>query len=161
MTGMICLLILPLSISSQDTKRKSRPSHCKIKQKKSARSIKGKKKMNQQKSKEVALGSWGGSGIELIIEKGSAGIRYDCAEAEIDSKIMISEQGNFSVEGVYIRRTPGPIRVGKSPQRQPAIFEGKVSGNTMTLSVTLTESKEKIGEFTLKKDSNGVIRRCL
>lgn len=161
MTGMICLLILPLSISSQDTKRKSRTSHCKIKQKKSVRLIKGKKKMNQQKSKEIAPGSWGGRGIELIIENDSARIQYDCAEAEIDSKIMISEQGNFEVDGVYIRQSPGPIRVGKSPQRQPAIFEGKVSENTMTLSVTLTENKEKIGEFTLKKGDNAVIRRCL
>lgn len=117
--------------------------------------------MNQQKSKEIAPGSWGGRGIELIVENGSARIRYDCAEAEIDSKILMSEQGNFSVDGVYIRRTPGPIRVGNPPQRQPAIFEGKVSGNTMNLSVTITDSKEKIGEFTLKKGDNAVIRRCL
>lgn len=122
---------------------------------------KNKRNMNQQKTKELSSGNWGGQGVGLVIEENGANIQFDCAEAEIKEKISINEKGVFSVDGEYIRNGPGPIRLNMPSRRQPAHFDGKISGDEMTLTVTLTKSKDKIGEFKLKLGQTPIIHRCL
>ncbi len=165
-SGLICLVMIGIlgflmPVYSQNSVNCKQPRVSVSKKNKSANLAKSKKKMIQKKTVEVAPGNWGGRGIGLTIEKNSARIEYDCAEAEINRKIMIDENGNFSVEGDYIRHSFGPVRADMPPERQPARFEGKISDQTMTLTVSLTGSKEKIGEFTLKLDQTARIRRCL
>jgi hypothetical protein len=125
--------------------------------------VKGKsrQKLNQSKLVSVPPGSWGATGIGLVIEEDNVKIEYDCAEGEIKQKFTIDEQGNFSMNGVYIRRYPGALRVNLPLKRQPAIYEGKISGNTMTLKVTLTETNERLEEIVLERDKIPGIRRCL
>ena len=119
------------------------------------------KTMNQTGKKIVAPGNWGGAGINLTVEKDGAKIEYDCAEAEIGEKLATDKRGNFNVEGSYLRHYPGAIRTKLLPKSQPAKFEGKISGETMMLKVTLTESGEEIGNYTLERGKTAKIHRCL
>lgn len=123
--------------------------------------IQAKNSMNQSKKKAVAPGNWGGTGIDLTVKKEGVTIQFDCAEAEIGEKLMIDKKGNFSVEGTYLRRTPGPIRLKFKPKKQPAKFVGKITDKKMTLKITLTESDEEIGDYTLERDKVAKLHRCL
>ena len=118
------------------------------------------KKMVQTKKTKVAPGKWGAAGIGLSVEETAVTIEFDCATAEIARNLMIDKTGNFSTEGIYIRRSPGALRVKFPPKRAPARFEGKISGKTMTMKITLTETGEKIGDFTLQRGKTPTIRRC-
>lgn len=118
------------------------------------------KKMVQTKKTKVAPGKWGGTGIGLNVEETVVTLEFDCATAEIPSNLMIDKTGNFSTDGVYIRRTPGALRIKFPPKRVPARFEGKISGKTMILKITLSETGEKIGDYTLQRGKTSTIRRC-
>ncbi len=116
--------------------------------------------MFQTKKTKVAPGSWGGSGVGLNIEAASVALEFDCAAAEIPDSLMIDKAGKFSTNGVYIRRSPGALRTKFPPKRAAARFEGKISGKTMTLRITLTETNEKIGDYTLERGKSPTIRKC-
>lgn len=122
---------------------------------------KSRQKLNRSKLVSAPPGSWGAAGIGLIIEEDSVKIEYDCAAGEIKQKFTIDDQGIFSMKGVYIRRYPGALRVKLPPKRQPAIYEGKISGNKMTLKVILIETNEMLEEVVLERDKISGVRRCL
>ncbi len=108
----------------------------------------------------VAAGSWGATGINLSIGAGSSQIQFDCADAEITDVLQIDSQGNFTANGYFVRGTHGPIRIDAAPKQNPATFTGMIAGDSMNLKITLVESGEVIGEYSLGKDAIGRIRRC-
>jgi hypothetical protein len=55
------------------------------------------------------------------------------ATAAADSKPNVST----SIQGFHTRLYPGAIRVDLLPKPQPARYQGKISGETMRLKVTL------------------------
>jgi len=121
---------------------------------------KSKSKVNQSKSISVPPGNWGAKGINLVVEANGAIIEYDCASGEIKQKLTINEQGGFSVSGVYTRRYPGALRVKFPPKPQPAHYEGKISGDKMTLKVTLTETGKTLDEVVLERDKIARLHKC-
>lgn len=121
---------------------------------------KSKSKVNQAKTVSVPPGNCGATGVRLVIDGHGVTIEYDCARGEITQKLLIDEQGGFRVSGVYTRRYPGAVRVKLLPKPQPARFEGKISGNKMTLKVTLTETGETLEEVVLERDKTARLRKC-
>lgn len=117
--------------------------------------------MNNSNLQPVSEGNWGAAGINFVVEGTDVKIEYDCANGEIKSKLMKNENGDFQADGFHTRESFGPVRLDNLPKPQPARYEGKISGDTMTLVVTLTESKEKVGEFTLEHGKTGRLRKCL
>jgi len=105
-------------------------------------------------------GTWGAQGISMEVSDNGAEIGYDCAHGSITEKIVLDAQGHFSVRGLHVKEHPGPIRLGEDQSGQPARYSGTVSGETMSLTVTLSESKETIGTYTLTHGKSGRIRRC-
>lgn len=158
---MVFIAGLQILFLSADIIAQTKTKTTVFKKGKTVRTKKVKQKMFLQKNKELPQGNWGGQGISLKIEENGANLQFDCAEAEIQGKIIINDKGFFSINGEYIRNGPGPIRLNMPSRRQNALFEGKISGNIITLSVTLTDSKDKIGDFKVKLDASPVIRRCL
>ncbi|HEX8737188.1 MAG TPA: hypothetical protein VF721_17785 [Pyrinomonadaceae bacterium] len=116
--------------------------------------------MNQSKMTSVPAGNWGATGINLVVADNSATIEYDCANGEIQQKLLVDEQGRFSVGGVYTRRSPGALRIKFLPKPQPARYEGVISGDKMTLKVTLTETGKTLDEVVLERNKTGFIRKC-
>jgi hypothetical protein len=111
--------------------------------------------------KVAAKGAWGAQGIVMEVTDNGAEISYDCAKGSITEKIALDDKGHFSVRGRHKGGHPGPTREDEDQSGQPATYRGSISGDTMTLTVTLSDSKETIGTFTLKHGSPGRLRRCL
>ena len=112
-------------------------------------------------TKLIPVSNWGGSGIRFSIEQKSVKIEYACADGEITGRLRIDGRGDFRANGFHARVRPGPVREGANPERQAVRFEGRISGKTMTLKVTLVETKEVIGNFELTRDATPHLHRCL
>jgi hypothetical protein len=108
----------------------------------------------------VPAGIWGGNGIILNIGTNGATVKYDCADGKIEHALRMDAEGNFTANGVHIPGQPGPIRIDVKQTRQPARYVGNVSGDTMSLKVSLTDTSKVIGEFKLELGRTPRIHRC-
>ena len=117
-----------------------------------------KKKSRPQRS--VALGTWGGQHIRMIVTANGATIEYDCAQGAVTGKLTLDAERKFSITGSHMREGPGPIRIGVTRPNRPARFDGHVNGDEMSLSVVLTDTNESIGDFILRRGSEGRLRKC-
>ena len=115
---------------------------------------------NQTKLYPVTSGSWGGQSIHFEIAKTGVRIEFDCADGEIPSELKADKQGRFRAEGTLTGRGAGPVRRDSLPQPMPALYEGTVKGNLMTLKVTLTKTNESAGEFTVELGKTPSLHRC-
>jgi hypothetical protein len=106
-------------------------------------------------------GEWGGQHVALTVTSTGAHVEFDCASGEITKPLTADSQGRFSIEGIYVREHPGPIHVGDDPDRQPARYSGRVDGTTMTLDVMLIASNQTVGSFTLTRDAQPRVLKCL
>lgn len=121
-------------------------------------SLVNKKKRPAQNS--VPIGTWGGQSIRMIVRADGASIEYDCAHGEIAGKLVLNAERRFNLNGNHTREGPGPIRIGITQKSRPVRYEGKVTGDEMTLTVIMTETGESIGDFILKRGSEGRLRKC-
>jgi hypothetical protein len=106
-------------------------------------------------------GEWGGQHIGLTVFDRGATLEYDCASGTIDQRIVSDAGGNFVATGTHTRGHGGPIRDNEVPDRHPARYNGWTDGDTMTLSVTLTDSGESIGSYRLGRGQSPLVFRCL
>ena len=107
-----------------------------------------------------ATGVWGGDHIRLEATDSGASIEYDCAHSTIDQRIVLNRAGKFEVKGRYSREHSGPVRGDKEPNSSAARYVGLVQDKTLTLTVTLTDSGESIGTFTLTHGRDVILRKC-
>lgn len=105
-------------------------------------------------------GSWGGQGISMEVTDNGANLDFDCATGRITEPITPDSAGKFTAKGVFARQRPGPTREGDDNDGQPATYKGVVSGDNLTLTITLTRNEEKVGNFTLGHGKPARIRRC-
>ena len=107
----------------------------------------------------AARGRWGGQGIQMDVTPAGARLEWDCAHGSIEKPLALDAKGNFAVPGVFVRESSGPLRVGGPPALR-ASYSGSVAKETMTLRVTLIESDESIGTFSLTRGDPGRLRKC-
>ena len=117
-------------------------------------------KMVRDGESDVPKGSWGGEHVRLEVSDSGAEIEFDCAHGSM-GKISPDRDGGFDVSGLFVRERGGPARIGSEPKGQPARYHGKVAGETMTLYVTLTDSKTDAGTFTLTRGKAAQLKKCL
>lgn len=108
----------------------------------------------------VSAGSWGGEHAVLTVETNSASIEFDCAHGSLPAPIALT-QDRFDVAGDYVQEHGGPIREGEQVVHRPARYQGAVDGKTMTLTVTLNDTGDRIGSFTLTHGVSGRVFKCL
>jgi hypothetical protein len=94
-------------------------------------------------------GTWGGEHISLEITAQGAQVEYDCGHGTIDQKIDTDAQGRFTLRGTHVREHGGPVRKDETADSHPAQFAGQIKGDTMTLTVTESDTREVVGTFTL------------
>jgi hypothetical protein len=109
--------------------------------------------------KHVAIGSWGGEHVGLDVTEGIAKLEFDCAHGSIDGLIPLDANDRFDVNGVYVEEQGGPVRQGNETGRAARYF-GKIDGNSMSLTVEITEAKKELGTYTLELGKSPVIRKC-
>ena len=109
---------------------------------------------------KVALGIWGGDHVRMDVAEKGAELEFDCAHGSTDQPVSLDDQGRFEIKGVFVREHHGPIRVGREPKPEPALYTGKLQGTTMTLWVTLMGSNETIGTYSLVHGEQARVRKC-
>jgi hypothetical protein len=110
--------------------------------------------------KDARTGSWGGEHIGLEVTTEGGRVEYDCAHGTIDQKIVADAQGRFDLRGTHVREHGGPVRKDETADTHPARFTGQIKGETMTLNVTESDTKEVVGTFTLVYGQKPQIMKC-
>jgi hypothetical protein len=124
------------------------------------RSIKDQPNGTNSKMESAQIGTWGGEHIGLEVTAQGGQVEYDCAHGTIDQKIVTDGQGRFDLRGTHIREHGGPIRKDEAVDSHPAKFKGQIKGNTMTLTVTESDTKELVGTFTLVYGQTPHLMKC-
>ena len=110
--------------------------------------------------KIVRAETWGGEHVRIEFNDGEAKVEFDCAHGTITDPLKPDSEGRFALNGSYVREGPGPIRLKFPRVSQPARYSGTIKGDEMSLSVTLNNTSQEIGTFTLTRGSEGLIRKC-
>lgn len=105
-------------------------------------------------------GTWGGEHVALTVTDEGAHVEFDCAFGDISQPLTVGPDGRLAVEGVYVQEHGGPVRSGEEPDRKPARYSGRLSGQTLTFDVTLIESHETVGSFTVVRGVTPRVRKC-
>ena len=113
------------------------------------------------KKKKIADGTWGGEHINLTVNGNSGTIEYDCAKGTITGPLVVDSGGGFKLAGTHTVERGGPIRSDESSNARPAVFTGTVRGETMSLTVTLSDTNENVGTFSLVHGKTGKLFRCM
>jgi len=109
----------------------------------------------------IPVSGWGGDHLRLLLTETEGTLEYDCAHGTIDEPFVVDSAGRFVLTGTHTREHGGPIRRDEKPDDHPARYTGATDGKKMTLSVTLTDSNESVGTFTLTRGRAGRVVRCL
>jgi hypothetical protein len=116
--------------------------------------------LGARKIQRLANGTWGGLHVQFEVSDGVANIEYDCAHGSIAGPLTFDRQGRFSWRGSYTRERGGPIRLGQRAPNLAATYSGSISGNTMTLTVTLENSTLEPQKYSLERDKVGRVFKC-
>ena len=104
---------------------------------------------------EVA-GTWGGEDAGLIATDSSAHIHIGCTLGEARGTIRPDADGRFVAEGTY-NVDAYPIDRGII---HPARFTGRIVGQSMTLTLVLTDTSRQLGPVTLVRGKEPRMGPC-
>jgi len=106
-------------------------------------------------------GLWGAEHIELTAESDQVLIEYDCARGMLNSALIPDSDGQFDILGTYTLGG-GPVNLNAPPpDAQLARYQGRVIGNRLELTVTLSDTGNVIGTFVLVRGESGYLYKCL
>ena len=115
----------------------------------------------RRRARQVQAGEWGGNHISLQVNGSETSVEYDCARGTINGPLTLDGRGRFSAKGTHLREHAGPVRDNEEANARPARYTGWVSGERMTLKVTLTDTNEVLGSYTLIRGRQSRIVKCL
>jgi hypothetical protein len=124
------------------------------------RSTVGQSSLTNSNMEDARTGTWGGDHISLEVTAEGGQVEYDCAHGTIDQKIVPGARGRFDLRGTHVREHGGPVRRDETPNSHPARFVGEIKGDTMTLTVTESDTKEVVGTFTLVYGQRPHLMKC-
>ena len=113
-----------------------------------------------ERNNKLAKGVWGGQHIRLEVTDSGANIEFDCASSTIGEPIVLDRQGKFDVRGKYMPEHGGPIRRDEESNSYSVRYVGHASDKESTLTITIPDKKETIGNFTLTRGSDGRLMKC-
>ena len=105
----------------------------------------------------IVGGTWGGDNAALIADDSSAHVHIGCTSGDVHQPI-IPVDGRFSVPGEY-DPVVSPI-VRDPPPLHPALFSGSISGRSMQLTVTLTDTNVTLGPVSVTYDREPKMWAC-
>jgi hypothetical protein len=90
-------------------------------------------------------GTWGGDNAGLIVDKTDIHVHIGCTVGDAVGPIRPGAHGRFEASGTY-NVDAYPVNRGIV---HPATFTGQIVGQTMTLTVSLTDTTRVLGPVTL------------
>jgi hypothetical protein len=113
----------------------------------------------EQVDSVVKSGPWGGQHIAMTVVAAGADIEFDCGKATVPGTIDTRRDGRFTATGTFQPERPGPTRPDGPPPR-PMRLSGTVKGDTMQVTVVLTDQNEDVGTFTLNFGGTPRLIKC-
>jgi len=107
----------------------------------------------------VAQGDWGGPEASLSLSRSGGTLSYPCGAGTMDSLWVVTEDGRLAAAGKHFFGG-GPIPPQGRPPH-PASYSGRIDGNTLVLTVTLTDLGQTLGPFRLIRGAPQVQESCL
>jgi hypothetical protein len=104
-------------------------------------------------------GTWGGEHIGLRVENGRAIVELDCAHGTIEEPIAPAGDGAFAARGTFTFERGGPITSTDVEDPRPARYLGRITGNTMLLTIEV--DGQKLESFTLHRNQSPHLLKCL
>ena len=111
--------------------------------------------------RRVTPGTWGGEHLAFTVTESGAHAEFDCASGDITQPLTTDAEGRLTVEGTYVREHGGPARDDEQTVRKRARYSARIDGKTLTLDITLVDSNEHVGPFTLTHGAEPVVHKCL
>jgi hypothetical protein len=111
------------------------------------------------RAERVTNGIWGGEHVRLEVTDTGATIEYDCGSGTIDEPLVLDRSRRFAVGGHHVPGRGGPVR-REEPPPAAARYTGRVTGTTMTLTVTVEGNKDPYGTFTLSHGADVALMTC-
>ncbi len=106
----------------------------------------------------TATGTWGGPGASLILAPAGGTLGYFCGTGTIDSGWTLASDGHFAGTGEHFFGG-GPLPPQGHPSH-PAVYTGQIRGETLVLTVTLTDLEQVLGPFQLRRGGPVVAEQC-
>jgi hypothetical protein len=103
---------------------------------------------------------WGGPHVHLVMTAKGAELEFDCAHGQIKAPIKGDSEGRFDLPGTFVRERGGPIRSDETPAEEAVRYSGRIVGDSMTLTITLVDSHEKLDTFSLARGKEGRLWKC-
>lgn len=110
-------------------------------------------------TRQLPPGLWGGEHVRMVVSTRGALLEYECASGKIDGRIILDVRGEFNTQGSYVPEHGGPRRDGDAVATR-ARYAGRVSGDTMRLTVRLGHGKKPVGVFTLTRGNDPLLTKC-
>jgi len=95
----------------------------------------------------------------MMVSRIGARLEYDCADSTMDQPIILDTRGRFTAKGSYTPAHGGPRREGRDAASR-ARYVGEVRADTMRLTVTLEDTKQPVGVFTLRRGDDPLLTKC-
>jgi hypothetical protein len=106
-----------------------------------------------------ATGVWGGPEASLALSRAGGALSYVCGAGTMDATWVLSRDGRLTGTGQHYLGG-GPVPIGGRPPH-PAVYSGVIEGNTLILTVTLTDLGQTLGPFTLVRGGPLVQEMCV
>lgn len=106
-------------------------------------------------------GVWGGDHISMTVTDAGTHLEFDCAYGDISGALIPDSAGAVETVGTYVRERGGPIRLDETPESHPAQYNGRVTENTMQLTIRLVDRDVLVGTFVLTRGASGRVVKCL
>ncbi len=106
-------------------------------------------------------GVYGGQHLAITVGTDKMYIEFDCAHATFDGPFPVVN-GRFEAKGTFTRETGVQMDPDLMPQGEPAVINGTVSGDTLTITIIVNGDKARpIGPFIATKNQKPSIFKCL
>lgn len=109
----------------------------------------------------VAAGEWGGPHAHMQVTPEETRVQLDCARAVITGPLEVDKRtGRLDSSGSVVREDNGPGVETDAGEGEPARFSGRLTGKTLTLTVTLVGPAQDVGTFRLTQGRAGRLGKC-
>jgi hypothetical protein len=103
-------------------------------------------------------GLWSGPGTILTISASGGVLQQDCASGRF-GPVKVGKTGGFKARGTWEDYQPGPQPADAPPIASGANFDGRLQGDTLTLTIERAGHSPQL--LTLLKGKRAKIIRCL
>jgi len=108
----------------------------------------------------VMAGEWGGAHAQMEVTPEGTRLELDCAQGLITGPLEVDKSGRVDSSGFFVRPGSGSGFETDAGIGEPARFRGKLSGKTLTLTVTLVGPAQDLGTFKLTHGRPARLPEC-